>query len=270
MNRRAHTKDIISSLQNPKVKQSVLLHKSRERKRQKMFLVEGKQELERALIAGYTLSKVFICEDIFDMDIPVDLEVGAGSLELHYVTPRVYASMAYRKESEGIIGIAQAHDHRLEKLRLSARPLILVVDAVEKPGNLGAILRTADAAGIDALIVSDVRTDVYNPNVVRSSLGAVFTTQIGIGTAQDVIRWLKANHINVYCTALSASRSYVEIDYTCSAAIVLGTENTGLPEIWLSQSDQNIIIPMHGTVDSMNVSVSAGIVLFEAVRQRGK
>lgn len=261
-------REVISSPQNPKVKNSILLHKSRERKKQNLFLVEGKKEVKRALQAGFKFTRIFICQDILDMDIHDYFKAGSYPIELYYITPRVYATMAYRKESEGIIGVAIPGDHVLEKIRLSANPLILVVDAVEKPGNLGAILRTADAAGIEALIISDARTDVYNPNVIRSSLGAVFTTQIGVGTVTGVIQWLKERDIKIYCTALTASKPYVDVDFKQPAAIVMGTEADGLSETWLSQSDQNIIIPMHGTVDSMNVSVSAGIVLFEAIRQR--
>mgnify|MGYP001814214171 FL=1 len=146
--------------------------------------------------------------------------------------------------------------------------MILVVDAVEKPGNLGAILRTADAAGIDALIISDTRTDIYNPNVIRSSLGAVFSTQVGIEDSGTIIEWLKKNKIKIFSTALTASIPYTDINYSGPTAIVMGTEATGLSESWLKESDQNIIIPMKGIVDSMNVSVSAGIVSFEAIRQR--
>jgi len=309
---------------NPKVKNTLILQKPRERRKQNLFLVEGKKEIYRAIHAGYILSKVFICREIFEAkageqerrksnsgDSSEDLIIsgaegqsedlepsGLGRQredrntsgasvseisetrileliekarpqpEINYVTPQVYAHMTYRKESEGLITWAVPRIHALEKIKLSDNPLVLVIDAVEKPGNLGAILRTADAAGIDALIISDPRTDIYNPNVVRSSLGALFSLQIGIGPVEEVIRWLRDKRVRIFCTALTASKPYTEINYESSAAIVMGTEATGLSQAWLSQSDQNIIIPMRGNVDSMNVSVSAGIVLFEAIRQR--
>jgi len=268
MNQNSSTPEVIASHQNPKVKNTILLNKSRERKKQQIFLVEGKKEVSRALIAGYAFKRIFICQEIFDTNIREFLSVQATQSEIYYVTPQVYAHMAYRKESEGIIGWAIPHDHSLENVELSDNPIILVVDAIEKPGNLGAILRSADAASIDALIISDTLTDIYNPNVVRSSLGALFSTQIGVGDAEEVIQWLRKNQIRIFCTALTASKPYTEINFKLPSAIVMGTESTGLSQTWLSQSDQNIIIPMKGTVDSINVSVSTGIMLFEALRQR--
>jgi TrmH family RNA methyltransferase len=269
------TEEVITSLQNPKVKNTLLLQKPGERKKQSLFVVEGKVEVVRAIRAGYTFKQLFLCKEIFEPDPTTSLirELSGnqtGKPEINFVTPRVYAHMAYRKESEGILGWAILRAHDLKHIKLSGNPLILVADAVEKPGNLGAIIRTTDAAGLDALIISDPGTDIYNPNVVRSSLGALFSVQIGKDSAEEVIRWLKKNRFNIYCTALSASKSYTEIDFKRSSAIIVGPEATGLSQIWLDQSDQNIIIPMYGSVDSMNVSVSAGIVLFEAIRQRQK
>jgi TrmH family RNA methyltransferase len=268
MAHKSYPEKVITSLQNPKVKNSILLRKARERKKQKLFLVEGRKEVTRAIQAGYHFKRIFICQEIFHGDIR-DLPFQPSAMpEVDEVSPGVYAHMTYRGDSEGILGWAVLRKHVLDQVRLSENPLILVVDAVEKPGNLGAILRTADAAGVDALIISDIKTDIYNPNVVRSSLGAVFSTQIGVGTAQEVIGWLEKNKIRIFCTALTASRPYIEINYKDPSAIVMGTETSGLSESWLKRSDQNIIIPMNGIVDSMNVSVSAGIVLFEALRQR--
>ena len=283
--------ETIASTQNQKVKNTILLQKPRERRKQNLFLVEGQKEVARAIQAGYIFKRLFICKELyaggaetstFNDDLKSDasealLELSHSELdpnqipencEVDFVNSKVYAHMVYRGSTEGIIAWAVPKSHELNEIKLSDNPLILVVDAVEKPGNLGAILRTADAAGIDALIISDTRTDVYNPNVIRSSLGAVFSTQVGVGESEAVIYWLKMNKIKIFCTALTASKPYTEINYTVPSAIVLGTEATGLSETWLRQSDQNIIIPMKGIVDSMNVSVSTGIVLFEAVRQR--
>ena len=283
--------ETIASTQNPKVKNTILLQKPRERRKQNLFLVEGRKEVARAIRAGYTFKRLFICKELYGGDgetstfnddlnpevIEAGLEPPSSELDLNqipencevdFVSTKVYAHMAYRGSTEGIIAWAIPKSHELNEIRLSDNPLILVVDAVEKPGNLGAILRTADAAGIDALIISDTRTEVYNPNVIRSSLGAVFSTQVGVGESEAVINWLKMNKIKIFCTALTASKPYTEINYTGPSAIIMGTEATGLSESWLIQSDQNIIIPMEGIVDSMNVSVSTGIVLFEAIRQR--
>ena len=306
MDRDSPSIETISSTQNQKVKNTVLLQKPRERRKQNLFLVEGQKEVERAIRAGYTFKRFFICKELYEEEVissasghwkgtqtsekkSSDTESGSKSPgsgsevkqkasdsilniphqgEVNYVSPKVYAHMAYRGTTEGIIGWAVPKNHNLEGIQLSGNPLVLVVDAVEKPGNLGAILRTADAAGIDALIISDTRTDVYNPNVIRSSLGAVFSTQVGVEESGTVIEWLKQNKIKIFCTALTASRPYTEINYSVPSAIVMGTEATGLSESWLNESDQNIIIPMKGIVDSMNVSVSMGIVLFEAIRQR--
>jgi TrmH family RNA methyltransferase len=147
--------------------------------------------------------------------------------------------------------------------------LILILEGVEKPGNLGAILRTADAAGIDAVIICDPQTDFYNPNVIRSSIGCVFTKQLASATSAETIEWLRQKKVNIYCTYLQASKPYHTIDYTKPSAIVMGTESTGLSEIWVENSNANIIIPMQGKIDSMNVSTAAAVVVFEAKRQRG-
>jgi TrmH family RNA methyltransferase len=300
MDHKVYPLETIASTRNQKVKNTILLQKPRERKKQKLFLVEGRKEVTRAIQAGYTFERIFICRELYeggrqsrtfegDLETPnsasrskhqnaardlkhqgsePDLKQIPDTCEIDYVSPKVYTHMAYRGTTEGIIGWALPKNHDLNEIKLSDNPLILIVDAVEKPGNLGAILRTADAAGIDALIISDTRTDVYNPNVIRSSLGAVFSTQVGVSESESVIDWLKKNKIKIYCTALTVSKQYTDIDYSFPSAIVMGTEATGLSDSWLKQSDQNIIIPMKGIVDSMNVSVSTGIVLFEAVRQR--
>ncbi len=159
--------------------------------------------------------------------------------------------------------------NQLAQIKLSAQPLVLVIESVEKPGNLGALLRTADAAGIDAVICCDTQTDFYNPNVIRSSIGSVFTNQIATATSEETIEWLKKNNIKIFCTYLEAAKPYNEIDFTQSSAIVMGTEATGISDLWVKNADANIIIPMKGKIDSMNVSTAAAVVIFEACRQRG-
>jgi TrmH family RNA methyltransferase len=165
--------------------------------------------------------------------------------------------------------VAKQKTHSLDSIRLSANPLVLVLESVEKPGNLGGILRTADAAGLDAVIICDPKTDFYNPNVIRSSVGCIFTNQVATATSEEALSWLKKNNIVPYSTYLKASRPYHTVDYTKPCAIVMGTEATGLSNVWTTEDQNPIIIPMHGRIDSMNVSTAAAVIVFEARRQRG-
>lgn len=260
----------ITSLKNERVKNFLRLQKTRERKKQDLFIIEGFRETQRALDSGMILRQVYHCPEIHDKK---QLDSLVGQLDptclVFTVSRDVYNHMVYRKDTEGVAALAVPSNHNLKDLVLGKDPLLLILEDVEKPGNLGAVLRTADAAGLDAVIVCDQKTDVYNPNVIRSSLGAVFTVPVGIATSKETIQWLRRKKIAIYCTALTASRSYVDVDYRKASAIVMGTEARGLSELWLRHSEQNIIIPMKGKVDSMNVSVSAGIMIYEAVRQRG-
>lgn len=243
------------------------LEKPRERRRQQLFIIEGKKEIGMALKAGYKIGNLFYCVDIFP-------ETDLRSLRIEDkflvpVTQEVFDKIAVRENSGGVVAVAEMKTHRLEDVTLSKTPLVLVLESVEKPGNLGAILRTSDAAGIDAVIICDPQTDFYNANVVRSSLGCIFTKQLAAASTEETITWLKKNKVNIYCTYLKASRPYHEVDFKTSAAIVMGTESTGLSDEWVRNSDANIIIPMQGTIDSMNVSTAAAVVVFEAIRQRG-
>ena len=181
----------------------------------------------------------------------------------------MYQKIAYRETTEGVLALVKSKSHLLSDLKFSnKKPLILVAEAPEKPGNIGALLRTADAAKLDAVIIANPKGDLYNPNIIRSSVGCVFTNTIAIGSSKEVIDFLKKEHIAIYCAALTASEKYTKTNFSNASAIVVGTEATGLSDEWLSNSTQNIIIPMEGEIDSMNVSVSAAIVIFEAKRQR--
>lgn len=258
---------VITSTHNPKVKSLLSLEKPRERRRQQLFIIEGKKEIGLALGAGYKIGNLFYCLDLVPK---TDLKsLGIEEKFLVPVTQEVFDKIAVRENSGGVIAVAEMKTHRLEEIKLSKNPLILLLESVEKPGNLGAILRTSDAAGVDALIICDPQTDFYNPNVVRSSLGCVFTKQIASASSDDAIAWLKKNKVNIYCTYLKASKPYCEADFTLPTAIVMGTEATGLSDVWVKNSMANIIIPMQGEIDSMNVSTAAAVVVFEAVRQRG-
>lgn len=261
---------LISSLQNPLVKKTLLLkEKARERKKTGRFVVEGRREMELAQKGGYVLETVFFCTEVLT-DTDIDSFLGNLQTELVQLTQQVYEKLAYRETTEGILAIAKSKSHALDGIQFKNKsPLILVAEAPEKPGNVGALLRTADAAALDAVLIANPKSDLYNPNIIRSSVGCVFTNTIGMGSTEEIINFLKANHVTIYCAALSASKNYVECNFKPATAIVVGTEATGLTEDWLQNSDQNIIIPMQGEIDSMNVSVSAAILIFEAKRQRG-
>lgn len=258
---------IITSTQNPKIKNIVALEKARERKSQNLFVIEGTKELALAIAGGYSIDSVFFCPDIIDFKI---LQTIVRDEQLYIpVEKNVFSKIAYRESTGGVIALAKKKEHHLNTVKLGSNPLLLILEGVEKPGNLGAILRTADAAGIHAVIICDPRVDFYNPNVIRSSIGCVFTNQIASASSDETIQWLKDNDISVFCTYLKASKPYYEVDYTKSCAIIMGTESTGLSPLWIENSKANIIIPMQGKIDSMNVSTAAAVVIFEASRQRG-
>ena len=254
----------ISSLQNQKIKQLVLLQqKSSERKRSGLFVVEGLRELRHCVSKGYEIDSLFFCSALLGESID-DLLV-ASSYE---VTEQVYGKIAYRDSTEGVVAVMRMRHTALEELQLSDRPLLVVLESVEKPGNLGAVLRSADAAGADAVIVCDPLTDLYNPNLIRASIGALFTVPTVAVSSEACIRFLKERGIRILTAQLQDSELYYDTDMTCGTAIVMGTEATGLTNQWREAADAHIRIPMLGQLDSLNVSVSAAILLFEAVRQR--
>ena len=258
----------ITSTQNPYIKELFLLkEKSRTRKKSGLFLIEGEREISLAIKGSYEIETILFCVELFSIEQLNDLTT--QKLNTIEVSKEVYQKIAYRETTEGVIAIAKSKTLDIKNLSfVSKNPLILIAEAPEKPGNIGALLRTADAANVDAVIIANPKTDLYNPNIIRSSIGCVFTNQIATGTTSEVIQLLIKNNITVYCAALQASVEYHTQDFTIPTAIVVGTEATGLSEEWLKNSKQNIIIPMQGEIDSMNVSVAAGILIFEAVRQR--
>ena len=261
----------IKSLHNPLVKKVLLLReKSRERKKQGCFVLEGKKELEMALKGGYILEQLFFYGDVVPREAVLALISTTEPRPMPIsVSREVYRKLAYRESTEGVIALARCKSHALGDLDLpSTNPLILVAQSPEKPGNIGALLRTADGAGLGAVIIADPKTDLYNPNIVRSSLGALFTNQIAMGGSGEVIHFLKSRGIPIYGAALGASVPYDQIDFTGPSAIVVGTESTGLTQDWLAHTERDILIPMEGEIDSLNLSVSAAILIFEAKRQR--
>ena len=254
----------ITSTQNPKIKQLLALQqKSSERRKSGLFVVEGRRELEHCITAGYEISSVFALEEALTSSIehlPSDIYV---------VSPNVYERIAYRGSTEGVIAIVRAKSHSLATLPYSPSPLYIILESVEKPGNLGAVLRSADAAGATAVIVCDPLTDLYNPNLIRASIGACFTVPTVACTSEECIKFLKDNRVKILTAQLQDSELYYDTDMTGPTAIVMGTEATGLTNIWREAADAHIRIPMLGRLDSLNVSVSAAILLFEAIRQRG-
>ena len=256
----------IVSLQNAKVKQVVALQqKSAERRKQSVFVVEGIRELQHCLDAGYEVNSIFFCPEL---TTTTTLSQLSASITTYEVSPEVYEKMAYRGSTEGVIAIVQSRQLQLKDLQLKSNPLLMVLESVEKPGNLGAILRSADAAGADAVIVCDPLTDLYNPNLIRSSIGAIFSVPCIACSSDDCISFLKKNNIKILTAQLQDSKLYYDTDMTCGTAIIMGTESTGLTDCWRQAADAHIRIPMLGQLDSLNVSVSAAILLFEAVRQR--
>lgn len=256
----------ISSAQNTRIKELLALQeKSRERREKSLFVVEGRREIEHCLGCGYTLDTLFICPEIAgDWTLPE-----TSVKDIVTVPEFLYEKIAYRGGTEGAIATVVAKEHTLEGLSLGGNPLVIVLESVEKPGNLGAVLRSADAAGADAVIVCDPLTDIYNPNLIRASLGGVFSRQIAVCSSADAISFLKDRGIRILTAQLQDSSLYYDCDMTCGTAIVIGTESTGLSDIWRKAADRHIRIPMKGEMDSLNASVSAAILLFEAVRQRG-
>lgn len=258
----------ISSLQNPQVKEwAAIKEKSRTRRRTGLFMIEGQREISLAVKGHYTIETFIFNPELISEDEIKQLTT--EPVDLVEVSSEVYQRLAYRESTQGLLAIAKTKDLALDQLEFNRKaPLILVAEAPEKPGNIGALLRTADAASVDAVIIANPKTDLYNPNIIRSSVGCVFTTQIAFGSTTEIIEFLKKQNINIYCAALQASVDYHTQDYTKPTAIVVGTEATGLSDEWLENATQNIIIPMQGQIDSMNVSVAAGILIFEAKRQR--
>jgi len=267
---------MITSTQNQRIKHLLLLQqKSAQRRADGLFVVEGRREVEHCIEAGYKLRTVFVCEEInptslkwSDRKPPLGEVWWGPDAEVVPVSSNVYERIAYRGGTEGIVAVVEARRTSLDDLQLSASPLIVVLESVEKPGNLGAVLRSADAAGADAVVVCDPLTDLYNPNLIRSAVGAIFTVPCVACSTEGCIAFLKEKGIQILTAQLQDSSLYYDTPMTGPTAIVMGTEATGLTDQWRQAADAHIRIPMLGRLDSLNVSVSAAILLFEAVRQR--
>jgi TrmH family RNA methyltransferase len=255
----------ITSLQNPRVKYVVKLRENKEqRKRDGLMLVEGYDEIKLALSAGLQSQTIFLAPDLANQSM------SAFGGELLTVERKVFEKISYRENPDGWLAIFPIPVRTLQDLSLPASPLVLVTEAIEKPGNLGGILRSADAAGVDAVLVTDPRVDIHNPNVVRASRGTLFTVPTIEINNTDALAFLRQHGIQVLAAAPEAELEYARADLRGPIAVVVGTEDKGLTGFWLGQADRRIKIPMLGRVNSLNVSVAAAIILYEAVRQRGR
>ncbi len=261
----------ITSLQNPRVKQLVKLRERRERDESGVFLVEGYREIRRALEKRIALRELYFSPAWFlgENEPALLRDAGAAGANLFELTKEAFAKVAYRERPDGLLAVAPQWRRRLDTLELPPDPLLLVVEAIEKPGNLGTILRSADAAGCAAVIVCDPVTDIFNPNVVRASTGVLFSVPLVIEESTRVLEWLRAKQIRTVATTPAAKTLYTAADLRGPLAIVMGSEQYGLSEFWLQHADVPVRIPMAGQADSLNVAMATIITLFEAVRQRG-
>ena len=262
----------LSNPKNPRIKEVQKLDKAAFRKETGLFVVEGLREINLSVKAGYEIEQVFICEQMIRQseDYNVLFLDDLEQSKLYDVSPEAYDALAYRGSTEGIVAVLKQKEHLLSDLVLPQNPLLLVFEGVEKPGNLGAMLRTADAVGVDAVLLCDMATDLYNPNVIRSGIGTVFTNKIAVDSTGNIIDFLKHHKIKTYAASLQAEKIYYEFDYKKPTAFVVGEEANGLSELWQSNASEKLIIPMNGIIDSLNVSVSAAVLLYEALRQRTK
>lgn len=260
----------ITSRQNPRIKQAARLREGRERQRTGRFIIDGAREISRALEAGIVPIEAFVCDVLADSNEcrQAVLRIEQSPAEVVSVSPDVFAKLAYGERNDGVVVVAETPIRHLNALRLPQNPLLAVLERIEKPGNVGAILRSADAAGVDAVIVVDGGTDLYNPNTIRASLGTVFRPNVCTAAVAETIAWLREQSLNIYATRPDAQLLYTTIELRAGAAIVLGSESHGLSEAWHAAEVTPIRLPMHGIADSLNVSIAAAVLFYEALRQR--
>jgi RNA methyltransferase, TrmH family len=262
----------ITSLQNPRIKQLVKLRDRRPRDEAGVFLVEGYRQIRRALEKSIPLTELYISPEWFlgENEAALIAQARAAGTQLFELTKDAFAKVAYRERPDGLLAVAPQWKHALADLIPPANhaPFYLVVEAIEKPGNLGTILRSADAAGVDALIICDPVTDLFNPNVIRASTGVVFSVPVIIATSAEVRTWLRTEGIRAIATTPAATDIYTQTDLRGPLALVMGSEQYGLSAYWLAEADARVRIPMAGQADSLNVAMATIITLFEAMRQR--
>jgi TrmH family RNA methyltransferase len=268
---RSPTPPVLTSTSNPRVKAAVALRDRRERDRTRLTLVDGARELRRALDAGVEVVEAFVCESLLagpDARAALD-RLRAGSAPVQVTNEAVFDRLAFGERAEGLLAVVRIPSTALEAIVLPPDPLLIVIEGVEKPGNVGAVLRSADGAGVDAVVAASARTDLFNPNAIRASAGTAFSVPLGAGPTPEVLAWLRAAGVRIIAARVEAERLYTEVDLTGSVALVLGAEADGLSNAWVGDDVETARLPMLGVADSLNVSVSAAILAYEARRQRG-
>ena len=256
---------IISSKNNPDIKTVLQLKKKRNRDKAGLYLVEGQKELELAQSTGQNIKVLNFCPKYKDAEISPEL---AKINNINILSPEVFANVSYRENPDGYLGLVEQKHVELEDIKLNDKPFIIVLQNVEKPGNLGAILRTADASGADAVILNDQQTDIYNPNVIRASIGAIFTVPVVHSDKKNTQEFLANNNIKTVATSPRASKDYTKIKYKQGIAVLIGEEHSGLDDFWLKKANYQVSIPMLGRIDSLNASVSTAILAYEILKQR--
>jgi TrmH family RNA methyltransferase len=260
----------ITSLQNLHVKNAVKLRDRRHREKQGRILIDGVRELGRAIAAGVPLAEVFVCEPLCRSEEARQLlsMVPTTGAVVYSVAEPVFGRLAFGERAEGVLGVAAMPEATLDRLRLPGLPLVAVLEGVEKPGNVGAVLRSADGAGVSALIVAQPQTDLYNPNAIRASLGTIFSVPVASATAADTLSWLQRHGLAIFAARVDGSILYTEADFRGPTAIVLGGEAQGLSAAWSGADVTAVGLPMRGAADSLNVSAAAAVLFYEALRQR--
>ena len=263
---------MITSVANQKIKDVVKLRDSLSRRKNNLFIIEGYREISSALKARIAIKELYVCKDFFKglKEEEVIALSGNRNSSIYEVNHKVYEKIAYGNRREGLIAVAQQPKYKLADIQLTVNPFLVVAERIEKPGNLGAILRTADAAGSDGIIVVDSLTDVYNHNVVRSSVGTIFSKPIVTTSSQELLAWLKKQRITIICADPTGSLTYTSVDFKKPTALILGSEEKGISSFWKKQASVIASIPMKGKADSLNVSVTAAVFIFEALRQRSQ
>ncbi len=261
----------ITSAQNPRVKRAVRLRDARQRRSQRRLLIDGVREIGRAIAAGVVLQEVFVCPALCGGEHAAALleRLRPTGAEWFEVAESVFTKLAFGQRSEGVVAVAEPPCTSLGAVRLPAKPLVAVLEAIEKPGNVGAVLRSADGAGVDAVVVADPRTDLFNPNAVRASLGTLFTLSVAEASGPEALAWLRERGLHVVAARVDGSVPYTEVDYRRPTALVLGNEAAGLSSLWQAPDVTAVRLPMLGVADSLNVSAAAAVLLYEARRQRG-
>ncbi|HEV3269911.1 MAG TPA: RNA methyltransferase [Candidatus Rhabdochlamydia sp.] len=260
----------ITSMQNPKVKLAMQLANRRTRNQTNLFLIEGYRELSRAVQARIKIISLFICPALFlgTNEKALIKQIKQDQALIYHCSESVFKKISYRDRPDGLVAIAEQMHYPLHSISFSPTAFVVIAEAIEKPGNLGTILRSADAAGVDGVIVCDRCTDIYNPNVVRASVGTLFTTSVVEATSQEILHLMREHKIKIIAATPSASQDFTQVDLTGPIAIAVGTEQLGLSDFWMREADVCVRIPMHGIADSLNVATATTLLLYEVIRQR--